>query len=279
LIDLHLHTSASDGLCTPAELVSRVVEAGIRTFAVTDHDTMAAAAETAALAARAGLTFVPAIEITSVAGDRDVHVLAYWLDAGTPAVDALLSLQRRARIERARAMAARLAEAGVPIAIDALLAPDGSASGRSIGRPQLARALIEAGHVASFEEAFDRWLADGRPAHLPHQGPSPAEVVRMVADAGGVSSLAHPGLLQRDAIIPSLAEAGLMALEACHSNHPPEVEAHYRALARRLGLAISGGSDYHGEATSRADSFGKVGLTDEEFAALQARRRALDPHR
>ncbi len=271
MIDLHAHTTASDGRSTPRELVDRAVAVGITTLAVTDHDTMAAVPETAALAMAAGLGFVPGIEITSVSRGKDAHVLGYFLSPEAPGLSELIADQRRRRVERAREIGRRLEKMGVPIDVAALLASAGERSGKAIARPQIAQALIAAGHVSTVAEAFDRFLGENCEAYVPHTGASPAEVVRLIVAGGGIASLAHPGHLKQDDVIPELVEAGMAALEVYHSVHDEPTTAHYLAIAKRLSLAVTGGSDYHGEGVRRAEFFGVVNLPKNEFLGFLKR--------
>jgi len=266
VIDLHLHTTASDGVCRPSELVDMAWRAGIRTMSVTDHDTVAAVADVAELARAAGMAFIPGIEITAVHDGRDVHMLGYFIDPDNASLTHFLAAQRADRVRRLAEMADRLDALGKPVNRDGLSKPGGG----SVGRPVLARALVKAGHVADMRQAFDGWLGEGRPAFVPRVGPEPSEVVNIVAAAGGIASLAHPGLLKRDELIPALVEAGLPALEAFHSEHDMETTQHYLTLAARLGILVSGGSDYHGEPVRRKSAFGKVGLPVEHFERLAA---------
>ena len=272
MIDLHMHTTASDGTLAPAALVDRAHEAGIRTMSVTDHDTMAGVPEAAAAAAGRGIEFLPGIEITAVADGRDVHMLGYFLDPAPASLGRFLTSQREDRVRRAREMGEKLAALGVPIPIEGLI-EKAAAAGRAVARPVVARALVEAGHCANLQEAFDRWLADGGGAYVARRGAPPAEVVGLVARAGGLTSLAHPGLLRRDEVIPGLAEAGLGAIEAFHSDHDTAAQARYQRLADRHGLAVSGGSDFHGDRHHRAKSFGRVGLPRARFETLLERVR------
>lgn len=271
MIDLHLHTTASDGRCAPGELVERAAAAGITTLAVTDHDTMAAHRESSAAATAAGISFVPGIEITSVFRGKDVHVLAYFLDPDTPGLQELITDQRRRRIERAREICAALARLGAPVPVDDLLTAETARSGKAIARPTIAQALVNAGHVGSIAEAFDRYLGESCGAYVPHTGASPAEVVSLVVAGGGIASLAHPGQLQRDEVVPELVEAGLGAIEAYHSSHDERTTAHYLALANRWSLVVTGGSDYHGEGTRRAEWFGVTRLPEVEYARFLER--------
>ena len=267
MIDLHTHTTASDGALAPRELVERAHGLGIRTLSVTDHDTLAGVPAAAAAAAARGMQFLPGIEITAVHQNRDVHMLAYFLVPEPAALAPFLERQRQDRTRRARAMSARLAALGVPVDLEELIA-GAEAAGRAVARPSVARALLDAGHVTSLQEAFDRWLADGRPAYVPRTGASPAEVVRLVRRAGGLPALAHPGLLHRDELIPELAAAGLGAVEAYHSDHDAAAQSRYLRVAAQHGLAVSGGSDFHGEDHPRAGCFGRVGLPRDRFGRL-----------
>ena len=276
MIDLHLHTTASDGRCSPEELVSRAKAVGLTAMAVTDHDTMAALPAAAAAAANAGIMFVPGIEITSVCEGRDAHVLGYFLSSDTPGLAELVADQRRRRIERAREIAAALDRMGAPIDVDALLASAGAQTGKAIARPQIAQALIQAGHVATVAEAFDRYLGETCPAYVPHTGVSPMEVVELIVKGGGIASLAHPGHLQKDHVISDMVDAGMAAIEAYHSSHDQPTTAHYLARARQFGLCVTGGSDYHGEGVRRAEFFGVVNLPAEDFSIFLSRAGKVD---
>jgi len=275
VIDLHMHTTASDGRSTPDVLVQQAWDKGIRTMSVTDHDTMAGHADAARAAASKGMTFLPGIEITSVHGGKDVHVLAYFLPEDTPGLQDLLAGQRRQRVERGMEIASRLAKLGAPVDADAMMEA-AAASGKSLARPQIAQALIAAGHVATVAEAFDRFLGEDSPAYVPHTGVSPAEVVALVVSGGGIPSLAHPGYRPKDEIIPGLVEAGLVAIEAYHSSHDADATAHYLALAKTHGLLVTGGSDFHGEGTRRSEFFGVVHLPQAHLDALLERAGRQD---
>jgi 3',5'-nucleoside bisphosphate phosphatase len=268
VIDLHTHTTASDGRVTPAELVARANAAGLSVLAVTDHDTVAGcdAAEVACAAAQ--IAFVPGIEITAIRAGGDVHILGYFLDRQSPALHDFLEAQRRQRVDRVRQIVSRLASHGIALDADAILRPAVIDTSKAVGRPWIARALVDGGYVGSTNDAFDRWLARGRPAFVPRGGAAPEEVIRRIHEAGGIASLAHPGLLDHDDWIPEFAAAGLEAIEAYHSEHDPATTATYVAMARRLNLAISGGSDYHADESHGAARLGSVTLPREHFDAL-----------
>jgi predicted metal-dependent phosphoesterase TrpH len=268
LIDLHTHTTASDGRCAPAELVSRAAAAGVTVLSVTDHDTVAGHQAAAAAAVAAGVELVPGIEITAVVDGADVHVLGYFIDVHWPRLLAFLAEQRRRRIDRVRQIIDRLASHAVVLDSDAILQPGLDDPGIAIGRPWIARALVAGGHVADSNQAFARWLGRGRPAFVPRQGATPREVVARIHEAGGLASLAHPGLIGHDEWLPGFAVDGLDALEAYHSNHDSRATDHYLSEAARLGLVVTGGSDYHADEAHGADGPGSVSLPREAYAKL-----------
>jgi 3',5'-nucleoside bisphosphate phosphatase len=274
LIDLHTHTTASDGRCTPDQLVARASAAGVTVLSVTDHDTVAATDAAAAACRTAGIEFVPGIEITAVREGADVHVLGYFLHAASPVLETFLADQRRRRITRVREMIDRLAGLGIRLDPDAILRPGIDDPSKAVGRPWIASALVAAGHVADKNEAFDRFLARGRPAFVPRTGAPPEEVFARIHDAGGIASIAHPGLIGRDEWLDEFAASGVDALEAFHSDHDEEATMRYLALARRLDLAVTGGSDYHADETHGAAHPGSVSLPRDHYDRLRATRRA-----
>lgn len=274
MIDLHTHTTASDGKDPPATLVARAAAAGVTVLAVTDHDTMSGCAAAAEACRQHGLEFVPGIEVTAVAAERDVHVLGYFIDPASAVFERFLAEQRQRRIDRIRQMIDRLASQGIALDVEAVLGPGLTDSGKSAGRPWIARALVEAGHVPNVAEAFNRWLATGRPAFVPRIGASPPDVVARIHEAGGIASLAHPVLLKHDEWIPDFAAAGLDALEVYHTDHDEAATAHYLAMANTLGLAISGGSDYHADDAHGGGTPGKVALPRSDYERLLVVSRA-----
>lgn len=264
-----MHTTASDGRCSPEDLVERCWNKGIRTLSVTDHDTMAGVEPSQRAAEARGMTCLPGIEITSVHDGKDVHMLAYFLPPDAPGLQLLLAAQRQQRVDRAIEIAARLQALGAPVDTAAMVEA-AAGSGKSLARPQIAQALIAAGHVTTVTEAFDRYLGEDSPAYVPHTGVSPADVVALVATGGGVPSLAHPGYRPKDAIIPGLVENGLVAIEAYHSSHDQAATVHYLAIAKQYGLLVTGGSDFHGPGTRREEFFGVVHLPQSDLEALLA---------
>ena len=272
MIDLHLHTTASDGTLTPSALVARAAAAGLRIIAITDHDTLDGLAEARAAAAAHGLRVIDGVEITAVENHRDVHMLGYFVDPANAELTDFLSAQRADRLRRIRDIGDRLAALALPIDVESLLAEGARKPGRSIGRPQIAAALVAAGHARDRDDAFDRLIGSDCPAYVPRRGASPDDVIEIVRRAAGIVSMAHPALTRQDHIIPRLASAGLAALEVRHSDHDALAEQHYRALAAQHGLAASGGSDFHGDTAHRAATLGSVVLSFDDFSALESRR-------
>lgn len=256
----------------PGELVTRAAAAGVSVLAVTDHDTVSGCGAVAAACAAAAMTFVAGIEITAMRDDHDVHVLGYFIDVAAPGLHTFLSEQRRRRIDRLGQMVARLAALGIELDAEAILRPALEAPGKSAGRPWIARALVAGGHVASMNEAFDRWLGRGKPAFMPRLGASPAEVISRIHAAGGVASLAHPALLGHDEWIGGLISDGLDALEAYHSEHDTTATARYLAMASTSGIAVSGGSDFHGDPSHGPANPGAVSLPRDAYENLVRRR-------
>lgn len=245
-IDLHVHSSASDGTDPPAEVVRRAAAAALDVVALTDHDTMAGVAAAVA-ALPPGLTLVPGLELSCLDGGRSMHLLGYLCDPADPALAAEMALIRDDRVHRARAMVARLAELGAPVTWEQVTAIAGDAV---VGRPHIARALAAAGVVATPADAFTAdWIADGGRAHVGRYAPDAARGIALVRAAGGVPVLAHPrspGYEIADEVIVGLAAAGLAGLEVFHPDHDLSERTRLTLLAIELDLVMTGGSDDHG---------------------------------
>lgn len=259
--DLHTHTAASDGLRSAAAVVARAREIGLHAVAVTDHDTTAGLAEAAAAGRQAGLQVIPGIELSTWSDrwHREIHLLGYGLPADGGTLAPLLAETRRARRERAREIVARLQRLGLDLTWDDVAAQAGAGA---VGRPHVARALLRRGLVTSIGEAFDRYLAAGRPAFVPRPRLSPEAGIEALRGAGAVPVLAHPGLLRMsldDATwLESLRRKGLAGIEAFHSRHTHRQVARVLALARRLELLVTGGSDCHGPGPGQPELLGSV---------------------
>lgn len=269
--DLHSHSRYSDGSDEPAALVQSAARAGLDALALTDHDTLAGLASARAAAAACGLELIPGIEMSSADGAHDIHLLGYWVDEGDAALQAVLQQRHAQRLERLDLILARLAEHGILLTREAVLQQAGRGS---LGRPHIARALIAQGAVATMEEAFQRFLGDDAPCYVQHNELSSAEAIRLIRGAGGVPVLAHPAYVRDDAVIERLGAAGLAGVEAYHGSHTPATAQRYAALAARLGLLVTGGSDYHGAHKTDGAPLGGVRLPYERVEALQAWRAA-----
>lgn len=275
-IDLHTHSTMSDGTDTPAELVAVAAAAGLNVVALTDHDTTAGWAEAAA-ALPAGLTLLPGAELSCVSTSDhgrpiSVHLLAYLFDPAAPALVAEQQRLRRERRDRLRAMAERMAADGLPIDADEVLGrlPADSPA----GRPHLAQALVRAGLVTTVDEAFADYLGNGRGYYLSRQDTPVETAIDMIADAGGVTVFAHPFARSRGRVvsaetIAALAGRGLTGVEVDHPNHDEATRAELRGLARELGLVQTGASDYHG--TNKTIPIGAETTDFEAFEALVAK--------
>ena len=277
MIDLHLHTTASDGRFSPTDLVDRVATAGIRVMSVTDHDTVAGLSESRSAAEAANIAFVDGIELTSVHLGRDIHILGYFIDVTDQTLASFLQKQRDLRIARVREISERLAAVGAPIDVEALLAKVAARPGSSAGRPQIARALVKAGHALSSQDAFERFLGTGQVAFVPRVGPTPFEVVEIIHQVGGLASMAHPGVTKQPPLMLALVNAGLDAIEVYHSDHSIETRRDLQAFVVTHGLLATGGSDFHGDA-DRDRPLGGVSLPATEFARLETAARHRQQH-
>lgn len=271
MIDLHMHTTASDGRCTPAQLVDEAAKSGLTVMAVTDHDTMAATDEVVALARSRDIDAINGIEITAVENGLDVHVLGYFCDISSERLAAFLLRQRQGRLDRVRAIIERLVDLGMPIDIQPPIVEAVRNEGYALGRPHIARALVAAGHVVDVKEAFDRWLAYGCPAFVSRAGYSVRAVVEVIHEAGGLASLAHPGVTRVDQWIPMLRDHGLDALEVYHPGHDAKAVARYEELATRYGFLMTAGSDYHGD-PAHGRTLGMVTLPESDWQRFRAGR-------
>lgn len=264
--DLHLHSTASDGTLAPAEIVRAAASLGLPAIAITDHDTVAGVAPALVAAEGLPLTVIPAIELSSSVGERDVHILGYYVDYRHPALLTRLTELRQVRLERAERIVHALAADGIHVSLDDIL---GLPEEGAIGRAHIAELLVASGHVASVPEAFRTMLGSTAPYYVPKPVSSPEEVIALVEDAGGVAVLAHPGLSGIDELIPLLAEAGLAGLEAYHGAHDEGERERYARLAEDLGLVATGGSDFHGE-HREGQGIGTADVPPSVTAALQA---------
>ena len=272
-VDLHSHTTASDGTLAPRELVRLAARHGVRVLAVTDHDSTSGVREAIDEArSLASLEIVPGLEINCDVPGAEIHVLGYCVDWEAPWFQEFLGAQREERRQRVYRIAERLAELGMPIEPDAVFAlvKEGSA-----GRPHVAQAMVDRGYVKSIREAFDRYLSLNGPANVPRRRLTPAEAVRIIRRARGVPVLAHPGLANRDELIPELVDAGLLGIEAFYPEHSSGQITMYREMCARLGLVATGGSDFHGPRVGGVKHPGVQPVPESAWAELRRRLERL----
>jgi predicted metal-dependent phosphoesterase TrpH len=269
-IDLHSHSTVSDGLDSPAALVGRMAEAGLTAFALTDHDTLQGLPEARAEAARRGIELISGAEISAEwGGQDDIHILALFVDEKNERFNAALAIRQEGRRTRGERMALALVEHGYEIDLDAVREDVGDGVW---GRPHLARALIKAGYAKTNDEAFDRFLGRDHPWYVASEKWKAGEVVRAIREAGGVSSIAHAVWYKdADSLIRALAGEGLDAIEVFHPDHGPDEERRLLALSRELGLAQTAGSDFHGTPEGRKRP-GAVTGDARMLEALRARK-------
>lgn len=277
--DVHTHTLRSDGVLEPADLVRQAHAAGVRLFAIADHDNLAAYRELTTPGADPlpeGLDLVPAVEINAVTRDLDLdlpegelHVLGIGVDPADDAFEAAIAAQRGARRRRFTATVARLRDIGLPV--DAHLPQGVMESDDALGRPTLARALVAAGHADSVEDAFRRILGHGLPGYVPRTGMGPVEAIRAIRAAGGLASIAHFGEASQSVpLLRELIAEGLDGLETHHRTFGPETRAAMSATAQLLGLVETGGTDYHGDLGPYAESHAGLVMPAELVAGLRA---------
>lgn len=278
MIDLHSHTLHSDGDRSPDNLLAEASAAGITVLSVTDHDTVSGIPDCRAAAKRRGIRLVPGIELSCELHGREVHVLGHFLDETSPALGKLAGGMIEERRERMERMVARCNEHGFStVTIERVIAASG---GDNLGRPHLARVLVDCGHASSIKDAFDKFLHTGGPLWVDRRRLTIPEAVGIIHGAGGTASVAHPGAngVSRQELKP-LAEAGVDAVEAFHPEHPPNQAEAYQRWAAELSMLVTAGSDYHGPTVQPGRRLGDRYLSPEAFARLEERASRSAPAR
>ena len=271
--DLHTHTKESDGALSADKLIEKAKKKGLKTIAITDHDTINGYNKARSVATEAGIELIPGIEITALWGSREVHILAYFFDPEDPELLSLLKRQKLARIKRMKDIVKVLQEQGLDISLDEVRAESGTGSP---GRPHAAAVLIGKGYVASVAEAFIRYLSSDKLEGITTDYASIEEVIEIVKGAHGVLSLAHPGPLYSADEIDTLLEFGLDGIECIHPSHNFNLQRSFTKMAESRHLLITGGSDFHGKRKTEYDPyFGIVTLGDKHLASMKrlAQRR------
>jgi len=268
-IDLHMHSTRSDGSFPPSKVVHWAAELGLSAISLTDHDSVAGVAEAQSVGAEVGVEVIAGTELSAQEENMDVHILGYFVDHENSDLLSCLQTYQAARVERAEKMVAKLNRMGVGIQMSQVLAKAGDGA---VGRPHVADVLVEEGFVFSNDQAFYKYLGYGKPAYQPKFTLTPGEAVDVIHAAGGLAILAHPKLYGRDAMIPGLIEQGLDGIEVLHIRHDSSAVRRYSDLTDQYGLLKTGGSDCHGDGRGEA-VMGKVAVPiaflDEMKASLK----------
>lgn len=264
--DLHTHSHCSDGVLSPTQLVERAAEAGIRVLALTDHDTISGLAEAIEAAERTSVDIVTGVELSVSVEDVVVHLLGYGFEPTAPEVVEYLQAFSGRRRRRMEAMISQLQDLGVDIELGDVDAEADHCT--ALGRPHLARALVDRGHVDDVQAAFDRYIGNEQPAYVPVPGFPAERAIQMIHDAGGWTSVAHPGQWMSGRTLRALREAGVDGIEVTCPSHPPYLESYYRSMCRSYDLAETGGSDFHRPPTDRDVRLGRLGLDRTAWEAL-----------
>jgi predicted metal-dependent phosphoesterase TrpH len=268
-IDLHIHTTASDGQYAPSEVVRLARALGLAAIAITDHDTTDGIEEALTAADGTTLQVIPGVEISTDIPRSEVHILGYYVAYGERSFQATLALFRESRLNRAQRMLAKLARIGLPLDWRRVRQIAGSAT---VGRPHIARAMLEKGYVGSIDEAFDRYINRNGPAYVERMKVSPREAVQLILEAGGIPVLAHP--IYESHLVPELARHGLAGVEAYYMGYTPDETRFLVDLATKHGLLVTGGSDFHGEEVQPEHLLGGVMVPQTAVSSLEAYHQA-----
>ena len=270
-IDLHVHTRASDGTLSPSAAVAEAKRQGVTLLSITDHDVTEGIPEAEAAAAELGVTLVPGVEVSIDVDEHEVHVLGYFIQPGNPRLEAALARVRHGREHRNEEMLARLAALGVGVSRARMLEIAGPGS---VGRPHIAAALVEAGHVGSIQEAFNRYLARGKPAYVRRARFEPREAAEIIRAAGGLPVLAHPAKIKSRAVMEAIVFDGMEGVEAFHPDHDAGEAERLVEFARRHSLLVTGGTDTHGPESELSLGIGSVPVPAWVGEELRARAPA-----
>ena len=278
-VDLHLHTTASDGVLSPSEIVRYAREQGLQAVAITDHDTIDGNAEALEEGAKSGLEVISGVEISAQFDLGSMHILGFFIDIGNTALKERLSLLQETRAQRNPKMVEKLRKLGVDLTYDEILHASG---GGQVGRPHFAQVLLRKGYVTTVQEAFDRYLGKGAPAYVDKFRLNPEEAMELIREAGGIPVLAHPFTLhipsphQLDALLGELVPLGLMGIEAFYPEHTKDQISLYKDLAQKHDLLVTGGSDYHGIEADKVE----IGIRSRDmklsYSMVEAMKEVLD---
>ncbi len=270
-IDLHIHTNASDGSLSPAEVVKEAVEAGLAVISIADHDTTSGVKEAIETQTGNDIIIIPGVEVSATDPRGDAHILGYWIDfaEGSP-FQAFLQEPFSSRPSRIIEMCRKLTDLGLPVTPEEVTEEAGGKG--SIGRPHLARVMLKKGYIEDMEEAFQRYLTRGKPAYVERFKNTAAETISRIHECGGISVIAHPGLIDDPQLVPALIEQGIMGLEAYCHEHDQDMVDKLLQLAEQHNLLVTGGSDYHGEMLDQTFKLGDLQVPYECYEELTKAR-------
>ncbi len=266
--DLHLHTAYSDGANSPREIVDKARAAGIFTIAITDHDNVGGLDEAVEYGTSVGVEVIPGLELSAAMGEKDVHILAYFIDQKNRNLLDYLTFFRYERLKRAERIVEKLNKINIPITFESVQEQAGIGS---LGRPHIASAMMEEGFIESYHEAFAKYIGVGGPAYEKKFQLNPEEAIRLIAAAGGLSFLAHPGKYTSEVELALLIKAGLDGIEVVHPSHNEARQEHYRGVVSQYFLLESGGSDYHGGKRNDDAAFGTFWVPIHVVNAMKKR--------
>ena len=268
--DLHLHTAYSDGVLTPHNLLVQAHRARLTIISINDHDNTGALDEAIPEAELMGIEVIAGVELSTTVDAQDIHLLGYFFDHRNSTLQDYLKVFRAERRKRAELIVMRLHDLKIPLSFDSVLARAGKGS---IGRPHIAAAMVEDGLIDSYQEAFYRYLGFGKPAYEQKYQISPVEAIRLVAEAGGLSFVAHPGSSIDERVLLGLIKEGVDGIEVVHPSHNEERTAYYRGIADEYFLLASGGSDFHGGRKNDDDTLGRFTVTADAVSVMRQRLR------
>lgn len=266
--DLHLHTTYSDGASTPRAIVDKVRAAGMMTISITDHDNVGGLDEAVEYGKSVGVEVIPGLELSAALGEKDVHILAYFIDYKNQDLLDYLTFFRYERLKRAERIVDKLNKINIPITFESVQEQAGIGS---LGRPHIASVMMDGGFIDSYHEAFSKYIGVGGPAYEKKFQLSPEEAIRLISAAGGLSFLAHPGKYTSEVELALLIKAGLDGIEVVHPSHNEARQEHYRGVVSQYFLLESGGSDYHGGKRNDEAAFGSFWVPIHVVSAMKKR--------
>jgi hypothetical protein len=265
-VDLHLHTSYSDGNLTPDELMKKAKQAGLKCISIVDHDNIDGTDEAVKLGKQLDIEVIPGVELSTTVDNLDIHILGYFVDYHDKTLLDYLKFFREERLKRAERIVNKLNKLKVPLKLESVIAKNRTGS---IGRPHIANALVEGGLIRSYQAAFDQYIRNGGPAYESKYTLTPSDAISLINKAGGLSFIAHPNYIKDEKIFSELINQGIDGIEVIHPSHPPETVDFLRKIASGYFLLMSGGSDYHGGLKNDENTFGTFTIPYKMVTAMK----------